>query len=114
MVQLRFGEVKVETKDEQHVFEIQVCLNDLNPDAVRVELYADGGLGNAPVLQEMKRAGPLAGASCGYVYRAAVSAARPAAALYGAIDTALRRRDGAPGRRPHPVAAMIVRKDINE
>jgi starch phosphorylase len=76
---LRFGQVKVETKDEQHVFEIQVCLNDLNPNAVRVELFADEGIGNAPVLQEMKRVGPLAGASCGYVYRAAVSAARPAA-----------------------------------
>jgi starch phosphorylase len=76
---LRFGEVKVETKGEQHVFEIQVCLNDLNPNAVRVELYADEGIGNVPVLQEMKRAGPLAGGSCGYVFRAAVSAARPVA-----------------------------------
>jgi starch phosphorylase len=76
---LRFGEVKVETKDERHVFEIQVCLNDLNPAAVRVELYADGGTGNAPVLQEMKRTGPLAGASCAYVYTAAVSADRPVA-----------------------------------
>jgi len=74
---LRFGEVKVETKGEQHVFEIHVCLSDLNPDAVRVELYADGGLGNTPALQAMKRTGPLAGASCAYVYTAAVSAARP-------------------------------------
>ncbi len=39
---LRFGEVKVETRGEQHVFEVQVFLNDLDPDAVRVELYADG------------------------------------------------------------------------
>jgi len=75
----RFGEVKVTTKGEQHLFEIEVCLNDLNPDAVRVELYADGGPDNAPVLQEMQRTGPLAGAACGYIYRAAVSAARPAA-----------------------------------
>ena len=28
---LRFGEVKVETKGEQHVFEVQVYLNDLDP-----------------------------------------------------------------------------------
>ena len=39
---LHFGEVKVETRGEQHVFEVQVCLNDLDPEAVRVELYADG------------------------------------------------------------------------
>ena len=28
---LRFGEVKVETEAAQHVFEVQVCLNDLDP-----------------------------------------------------------------------------------
>ena len=76
---LRFGEVKVETRGEQHVFEVQVCLNDLDPEAVRVELYADGVKGGAPVRQEMKRVRQLAGASGGYVYSAAVSAARPAA-----------------------------------
>ena len=39
---LRFGQMKVETKGEQHVYEVQVYLNDLDPDAVRVELCADG------------------------------------------------------------------------
>ncbi|MDD5558197.1 alpha-glucan family phosphorylase [Candidatus Methylomirabilis sp.] len=76
---LHFGEVKVETRDEQHVFEVQVCLNDLDPKAVRVELYADDVMGSAPVRQEMKRIRQLAGASGGYVYSAAVSAARPSA-----------------------------------
>ena len=33
----------------------QVYLNDLDPKAVRVELYADGVMGGAPVRQEMKR-----------------------------------------------------------
>jgi phosphoglycolate phosphatase-like HAD superfamily hydrolase len=47
--------------------------------AVRVELYADGIMGSAPVRQEMKRVRQLAGAPCGYVYSAAVSAARPSA-----------------------------------
>jgi starch phosphorylase len=74
---LHFGEVKVETRGEQHVFEVQVCLNDLDPKAVRVEIYADGVMGSVPVRQEMKRAGQLAGASGGTVYSAAVSAARP-------------------------------------
>ena len=45
---LHFGEVKVETSEEQHVFEAQVFLNDLDPNAVRVELYADGVKGSAP------------------------------------------------------------------
>jgi glycogen phosphorylase len=73
---LRFGEVKVETKDKQHVFEVQISLNDLDPMAVRVELYANGVNGGSPVRQEMKRVRQLVGASGGYVYSAAVSATR--------------------------------------
>ncbi|HEY1209955.1 MAG TPA: alpha-glucan family phosphorylase [Terracidiphilus sp.] len=76
---LRFGEVKVETRGEQHVFDVQVYLADLEPKTVRVELYADGINGGAPVRQEMRRGRQLAGASGGYVYSAAVSAARPPA-----------------------------------
>ncbi len=73
---LRFGEVKVETKDEQHVFEALVYLDDLEPGVVRAELYA-GGAG-ATERVEMKRVRQLAGATNGYVYRAAVLAIRPA------------------------------------
>jgi starch phosphorylase len=76
---LHFGEVNVGTRGEQHVFEVQVCLKDLDPEAVRVELYADGVMGSAPVRQEMKRVRQLAGASDVYVYSAAVSAIRPPA-----------------------------------
>jgi starch phosphorylase len=74
---LHFGDVKVETRGEQHVFEVQVYLADLDPKAVRVEMYADGVMGSTPVRQEMQRLRQLAGASGGTVYRAAVSAARP-------------------------------------
>jgi starch phosphorylase len=76
---LRFGEVKVETKGKQHVYEVQVYLNDLDPKAVRVELYADGMNGGEPVRQEMKRVRQLTGASGGFRYSAAVSATRPPA-----------------------------------
>ena len=74
---LHFGDVRVESRGEQHVFEVQVFLNDLDPKAVRVELYADGLMGSAPVRQEMKRVPQPTGASGNCVYRAAVSAARP-------------------------------------
>jgi glycogen phosphorylase len=76
---LRFGEMKVETNGEQHVFEAQVHLNDLDPNAVRVELYADGINGGDPVRQEMTRVRQLAGVFKGYAYRAQVPATRPAA-----------------------------------
>ena len=75
---LHFGEVKVETRGEQHVFEVQVCLNGLDPQAVRVELYADGAMGGAPVRQGMKRVQPSTGEPREGIYRASVSATRPA------------------------------------
>jgi starch phosphorylase len=76
---LRFNEAKVEVRGAQHMFEVQLALGDLDPEAVQVELYADGTAGAAPVRQEMVRARPLAGAPGCYVYSAAVSAARPSA-----------------------------------
>jgi starch phosphorylase len=75
---LRFGEMKVETGGERHVFEVQVYLNDLDPNAARVELCADGVNGGGPVRQEMERVRQLVGACGGYAYRARVPATRPA------------------------------------
>ena len=75
---LRFGEVKAETDGEQHVFEVQIYFNDLDPNAVRVELYADSINGDGPVRQEMKRVRQLAGAASGYAYSGRVPANRPA------------------------------------
>ena len=62
---VHFGEVKIETRGEQHIFEVQVYLDDLDPNAVRLELYADGVTGSAPVRQEMKRVRQQPGASGG-------------------------------------------------
>jgi glycogen phosphorylase len=75
---LHFGEVHVETGAGQHVFEVQLYLNDLDPDAARVELYANGVDGGDAVQQEMERVGQLAGTPGGYAYRARVPATRPA------------------------------------
>jgi starch phosphorylase len=75
---LHFGEMKIETRDEQHVYEVEVFLNALDPAAVCVELYADGIGGGAAERQEMERVRPLAGEPGGYLYSVAVSASRPA------------------------------------
>jgi starch phosphorylase len=74
---LRFGAVTVETQGEQHVIAVEVFLKDASPDTVRVELYADGVKGGSAVRQEMTRVRQLASGPGGYVYSAAVSAARP-------------------------------------
>ena len=76
---LHFGNVTVETRGEQHVFEVQIYLHDLDSKAVRVELYANGVMGSAPVRQEMTCVRQLDGVSGGYLYIAAVAAARPPA-----------------------------------
>jgi starch phosphorylase len=74
---LRFGEMKVASDGEKHVFEVQVYLSGLDANSVRVELYADGVNGGEPVRQEMKRVGQLAGEN-GTIYSTQVSTTRPA------------------------------------
>ena len=78
-VMLHFGAIKVETVEEQHVFDVQVYLGDVDPKSVRVEVYADAVNDQGPVRQEMKRVRQLVGAAGGYAYSARVAANRPAA-----------------------------------
>jgi len=75
---VRFGETKLETEGSQHRFEVQVYLDSLDPNLLRVELYANGANDSEPVRQEMTRIRELAGDAGGYAYRASVPAARPA------------------------------------
>jgi starch phosphorylase len=75
---IRFAEIKVETNKQQHIFEVNVYLNDIDQNAVRVELYADGINGGSPVRQEMKCIRHAEGKAGGYIYETQVSAARPA------------------------------------
>jgi starch phosphorylase len=74
---LRFGDVKVQTNAVQHIFEAEVFLNGLDPNAVRVELYAEGTNGGSPIREEMTRVRQLAGTDSGHAYVAQVPATRP-------------------------------------
>jgi starch phosphorylase len=76
---LRVGDVKIETAEQKHTFEVQVFLHEIDPDAVQVELYADGSNGSPTVRQELKRLRHLGGLVNGYVYSGSVPATRPAA-----------------------------------
>lgn len=75
---IHFGAVKVETKGVEHLFEVQLFLHDLDPEAVRVELYAGGVDGGPPIMTPMKCAGRQEGSSGGYLFSAAADAGRPA------------------------------------
>jgi starch phosphorylase len=75
---IRFGQLHVETREGRHFFEVQVYLDDVHPDAARVELYAQPINGDEPAAQEMQRGHELLGSQGGYAYTAAVPSARPA------------------------------------
>ncbi len=74
---VRFGQVTVEPRDNQHFFTIEVYLHGLNPNAVRVDLFANQRGGDAAVRQEMERVGPLVEDPTGDKYVGAVPASRP-------------------------------------
>jgi starch phosphorylase len=74
---LRFAAMKVETEANEHHFQVDIHLDELNPDAVRVELYADPLGEGEPVRQGMAREKALAGERT-WRYSANVAADRPA------------------------------------
>ncbi len=75
---IRFGAVTVLTQGGEHHIAVEVFLNDVSPDAVRVELYADGDQAGDAVKRTMTGTRREGNASDGYDYRATVSSARPA------------------------------------
>jgi hypothetical protein len=103
---LRFKEMKMETKGEQHFIDVQVYLNDLDPKTAQVGLCADGAMGAPPGRQKMTCVRSLAGAPAGYAYSAAVSAVSATADYTARSDTELRRHCDAAGRGANPMAAM--------
>ncbi|MEZ5394142.1 MAG: alpha-glucan family phosphorylase [Bryobacterales bacterium] len=74
---LRFGAVKVQTRGNAHYFEAQVHLNGIPPDAIRIELYADGLEGGPPEIHAMTRFRPLENAANMEVYSGQAPATRP-------------------------------------
>jgi glycogen phosphorylase len=72
---LRFGEVNVVSDQERHGFEAHVFAGKLDPNLLRVELYADSIRGEPPLVQKMERKSQDAGG--GYVYTTQVSAKHP-------------------------------------
>jgi glycogen phosphorylase len=75
---LRFGEMRVETREGQHRFEVQVWLGELAPSTVGVELYADAIDGGEPELHQMGDIHPLDGDPGCCAYGTAIPDGRPA------------------------------------
>jgi starch phosphorylase len=75
---VRFGSLATEQRDGHYVFQVQVYLNELDPESVRVELYAEGHNGAEPIRQPMQRGEPRVASGNAFVYVASVPATRPA------------------------------------
>lgn len=74
---LRFGEVRVETEQSWHFFQVQVYLDDLDSEAVQVELFAEPVNGGEAISQRLEHGEQLVGAR-GFNYSGRVPASRPA------------------------------------
>jgi len=73
---IHFGEVRCETFENQHHFTVQVYFKDLDPSMVRVELFADGINGDAPIVLEMTRGAKSDDSANGYQYTASIDISR--------------------------------------
>ena len=76
---LRFGATTVEQQGDRYLFHVLVFLDDIDPDAVRVELYAEAQKDEDPVRYAMNRGERLVGATSGFTYSVSVPTSRPAA-----------------------------------
>ncbi len=75
---LLLGTLDVQKQDNDYVITINVYLDDIDPKAVQVQLYADPRADIEKEVHVMEMAGTLPGTANGYLYRARIPARRPA------------------------------------
>ncbi len=74
---IHFGNVTSRENENGYYFEVQLYLDDMDVDAVSVELYADSITGSEPLRQPLSRGAALAGTVNAYVYSGQVATDRP-------------------------------------
>jgi starch phosphorylase len=72
----RFGAVRPATRGTRHHLSVEVYLGRLDPEAVRVELYAEAANGGDPERHAMVRGRKLDGPGRGYEYEVSIPAIR--------------------------------------
>ena len=75
---LYFGELEVQSENGQLTFRVPAFLDDLEPDAVHVQLYAEPRETTEPEIHPMTRGQLLPGVVNGYLYSVRIPALRPA------------------------------------
>lgn len=76
---LRFGSATMSQQDGQYLFHVQVFLDELDPDSVTMELFADSQDGRPLTRQPMTRGEHLVGSANAFTYTAQIPAHRPVA-----------------------------------
>ncbi len=74
--ELAFGKMMVGEKEGEYFFEAEVYFGGVRPDAVKVELYADGLNSAPPFIREMSKGRHIAGVGNAFVYNANAPASR--------------------------------------
>ncbi len=74
---IHFGPVERRSTDKHHVFEAQVYLDDIPPEHILVEVYADPTEQHPPEHYPMERTEALDGAVNGYSYLSVIPIQRP-------------------------------------
>ncbi len=74
---LRFGHVELTERDDHWQIEVQLFLDELTPDAVTVEMYADAGNHAGAEAIALRRDGAVAGTTNGYRYLGELGKRRP-------------------------------------
>ena len=75
---IRWGNLDVQADAGVHAFRLQVYLGDIEPDAVHVQLYAEGGSRGEAEVHPMRRDHVLSGSAGGFLYVADVPTGRAA------------------------------------
>ena len=75
---IHFGNVSSTPAEGGYHFDVQVYLDELSSEAIRVELYAGPIEGDEPFSQSLERGELLAGTVNAYVYQGTIPSDRPA------------------------------------
>jgi starch phosphorylase len=75
---IHFGEVMSQQANGQHHFMVPVYLDELRPETIQVQLYADATEQNESVCQPLERGELLSGTNNAYVFLGSVAENRPA------------------------------------
>jgi glycogen phosphorylase len=76
--QLHFGKLKIDSGPGFHNFQLPVYLNDLNPDFVSVQVYADPESDERPEIHPMVKGKQLEGTNNGFLFQIHIYTQRPA------------------------------------